>query len=153
MNGFRDVLQLIPHGVYLVGTANGRDRFLYTATWLCQVSSTPPRLATAIRPAHRGYELIAASGVFTVNCLESSQLELAQIGFGRGGDRLHGIEWQPCPVTGAPVLTDGLGYLGCRVSQLLEAGDHVLAVADVVAGRQFHGGRPMTIHDTPWTYS
>jgi flavin reductase (DIM6/NTAB) family NADH-FMN oxidoreductase RutF len=153
MDTLRAALQLIPHGVYLVGAANGRERFLYTATWLCQVSSRPPRVATAIRPEHSGYQLIQASGTLTVNCLESTQLDLAQVGFARNGDRLEGLEWHSCPVTGAPVLTGGLGYIGCRVAQLLEVGDHVLAIADVVAGRLFHGGRPMTIHDTPWTYS
>ncbi len=153
MDAIREALQLIPHGVYLVGAANGRDRFLYTATWLCQVSSRPPRVATAIRPEHSGYQLIQATGAFTVNYLESSQVELAQAGFGHGGDRLRGLEWRPCPVTGAPVLTEALGYIGCRVAQFLEVGDHVLAVADVLTGQHFHAGRPMTIHDTPWTYS
>lgn len=152
MEGLRDALGLIPNGVFLIGAANGTDRYLYTATWLTQVSSRPPRVATAVRPDHHGCRLIQATGRFTVNCLEVGQVDLARAGFGHDGDRLAGLPWTPCPLTGAPVLADAMGYLGCRVAEWVAVGDHLLAVADIVTARKFFNGRPLAIQDTPWTY-
>jgi flavin reductase (DIM6/NTAB) family NADH-FMN oxidoreductase RutF len=97
--------------------------------------------------------MIREAGSFSVNFLASGQLDLARVGFGNPGDRFAEIEWKSCPETGAPVVTDAIGYLGCRLVRWVEGGDHDLAIAEAVVAERFRAGELLTIQDTPWTYS
>lgn len=148
-----ELLRLVPHGLYLVGVEAGGERFLYTASWLTQASFEPRLVVTAVRRDHRGHRLIRAAGAFSVCLLGAGQQELARHGFTAEGDRLEGLSWKPCPVTGAPVVVETLGYLGCRVRGWLEGGDHDVVLAEVVAAERFGQGRVLTVADTPWTYA
>jgi len=149
----RSLLQLVPHGLYLVGVAAGEERFLYTASWLTQASFEPRLLVTAVRRDHRGHRLIREAGAFAVSFPGREQQELARHGFTTAGDRLEGLAWRPCPSTGAPVLPDTLGFLGCRVQGWLEGGDHDLVLAEVVAAERFREGKLLTVDATPWSYA
>ncbi len=149
----RELLRLVPHGLYLVGVEASGERFLYTASWLTQASFEPRLLVTAVRRDHRGHRLIRTAGAFAVSFLGEDRQDLARHGFTAPGDRLEGLAWEPCPVTGAPVVLEGLGFLGCRVRGWLEGGDHDLVLAEVVAARKFREGRLLTVAGTPWTYA
>ena len=149
----REMLSLIPHGLYLIGVQTGSSSFIYTGSWLTQISFEPCLIATAVRRTHEGHALIQEAGAFTVNFLAEGQLDLARVGFANPNDRLAGLDWKPCPVTGAPVVLDALGYIGCRLVNWIEGGDHDLAVAEAVVAEQFREGELLNIHDTPWTYS
>lgn len=151
-DGAGRLLGLIPHGLYLVGVDAGRERFLYTASWLTQASFEPRLIVTAVRRDHRGHRLIREVGAFAVSFLAEDQLELAEHGFRGGGDRLDGLHWHSCPVTGAPVAGDTLGYLGCRVQRWIDGGDHDLVLAEVVAARVFREGPLLALDRTPWSY-
>jgi len=49
----RDMLGLIPHGLYLIGIQTEASRFIYTGSWLTQISSnrvsSPPPCARRMR--------------------------------------------------------------------------------------------------------
>ena len=149
----RELLGLIPHGLYLIGVKTESSRFIYTGSWLTQASFEPCLIATAVRRTHEGHELIHEAGAFTVNLLAKGQLDLARVGFGNSEDRFEGLECKECPETGAPVVLDALGYLGCQVVHWVECGDHDLVVAEAVIAESFRDGELLNIHDTPWTYS
>ena len=76
-------------GVYVVGVADGEHRDAFTAAWITQVSFNPLMLGISINPDNASYELLHASGVFTVNVLKEGQLELARrVVLRRGLDRV-----------------------------------------------------------------
>jgi flavin reductase (DIM6/NTAB) family NADH-FMN oxidoreductase RutF len=149
----RKLLGLIPHGLYLIGVQTASDRFIYTGSWLTQASFEPCLIVTAVRRSQPGNAMIQEAGTFAVNFLSTGQLDLARVGFGNPDDRFASLEWKRCPETGAPVVLDAIGYIGCRLVQWIEGGDHDLAVAEAVIAERFRGGELLTIHDTPWTYS
>jgi flavin reductase (DIM6/NTAB) family NADH-FMN oxidoreductase RutF len=149
----RELLGLIPHGLYLIGVRTETSKFIYTGSWLTQASFEPCLIATAVRRTHEGHDMIKEAGAFTVSFLEKGQLELARVGFGNPEDRFEGLDWKNCPETGAPVVVDALGYIGCRVAHWVEGGDHDIVVAEAVIAESFRDGELLTIHDTPWTYS
>ena len=149
----REMLSLIPHGLYLIGVQTETRRFIYTGSWLTQCSFEPCLIATAVRRTHEGHALIQEARTFTVNFLAEGQLDLARVGFANPGDRLAGLDCKPCPETGAPVVLDALGYIGCRLVNWIEGGDHDLAIAEAVIAEQFQEGEMLNIRDTPWTYS
>jgi len=152
-DGGARLLQAIPHGLYLVGVDTGRERFLYTASWLTQASFEPRLIITAVRRDHRGHRLIREAGAFAVSFLGRDQVELAELGFRGEGDRMGAFSWHTCPVTGAPVVEGTLGYLGCRVRGWTEGGDHDLVLAEVVTAEVFRDGSLLTMDRTPWSYA
>ena len=149
----REILGLVPNGLYLIGVTTEEEQFIYTGSWITQMSFEPCLIATAVRKTHPGHAMIQEAGVFTVNFLAKGDLELAQKGFGNPGDRLEWVDWKSCPEIGAPVILDSLAYIGCRLVQWVEWGDHDLVVAEAVIAESFRDGELLTIHDTPWTYS
>ena len=102
----RELLGLIPHGLYLFGVRTETSKFIYTGSWLTQASFEPPLVVTAVRRRHRGHRLIHDAGAFAVSFLEQGQLELAKVGFGTPGVRLAEVRRRECPVTGAAVVSD-----------------------------------------------
>ena len=149
----REILSLIPHGLYLIGVRADSGTFLYTASWLTQASFEPCLIATAVRRTHEGSELIQEAQAFTVNFLPKGQLDLARVGFANPEDRLFQVRWKECPKTGAPVVLDAVAYLGCKLVRWIEGGDHDIALAEVVHSERFTDGELLTIQETPWTYS
>ena len=138
-------------GVYVVGGAANDRRGAFTAAWIMQVSFDPLLLALSIKPDHATYDLVTASGAFTVNVLKRGQLGLARrfgTQSGREIDKLAGVAWSPGR-TGAPVLDDALAYFDCEVMAVHPAGDHEIVIARVVDGRLIDpDASPMAYADT-----
>lgn len=146
-----DLFRRLTAGVYVVGVAEGERRNAFTAVWLTQVSFDPLLLALSVNPGHASYPLLVGGGGFTVSVLSREQLHLARH-FGtrsaRETDKLAGIAWRPGD-TGAPILTEAVAYLECRLTQRVPAGDHEIVIARPVAGEILRPDAiPLTYADT-----
>jgi flavin reductase (DIM6/NTAB) family NADH-FMN oxidoreductase RutF len=142
-----ELVKLISHGVYVIGVRDGERRNAFTAAWVMQVSFDPLLLALSINPEHYSYQLLKAGGVCTVNVLSRDQYAVAEH-FGRSAaDKMAGFDWGTA-ATGAPVLSSSLAYFDCRVSHYADAGDHRIAVCEVLAGAVLHPGRPLFYNQT-----
>lgn len=104
----------------------------FTATAFLTVSMSPPIVLVSAMKDTRAMEMAHACEAFTVNLLSDSQRELAER-FARHGEReqtfarfAHEID-----PDGAAVLHGALGAYSCTRRQLVDAGDHVLLLADV----------------------
>src|SRR5438445_10645272 len=73
----RTVLSRIPHGVAIIGAADGPDRSCATGTAM-YVSFDPPMLAIAEHPGSRTCQLIQPTGAFSVSFLHRSQQDVAE---------------------------------------------------------------------------
>jgi flavin reductase (DIM6/NTAB) family NADH-FMN oxidoreductase RutF len=68
---------------------------------------------------------------FAINVLHEGQKDIS-ICFARSGqDRFQSVAWRPGE-TGAPVLPEVLATLECGVIQMVEAGDHVVVIAEAL---------------------
>jgi flavin reductase (DIM6/NTAB) family NADH-FMN oxidoreductase RutF len=144
-----DLFQRLTQGVYVVGVAHGEVRNAFTAAWVMQVSFDPLLLALSIHPHHSSYGLLKQSRAFSVNVLKKNQLDLAAH-FGRptGADKLASVEWTTGR-NGAPLLPEALAWFECRLVDEHPAGDHVLVLGKVIAGRLLDDtAEPMTYRDT-----
>ena len=76
------------------------------------------------------------------------QRELAQQ-LGRSSQhsppKRRGGATRPAPTTGAPILTDGLGWLECRLVATMPTGDHARVLGGVVAAGVERQGGPLTV--------
>ncbi|MGY1602480.1 flavin reductase family protein [Geodermatophilus sp. SYSU D00815] len=114
-----------------------------TVSAFASLSMAPPMLLVAL---DRGSELLARLAVgrpFGVNVLGAGQADLAAAFARKGPDRFAGARW--VTDTGAPRLTGSPGWLACTVAQLVDGGDHVVVLGDVVRAAAADGP-PLTYH-------
>lgn len=138
----------ITHGVYVISVANGSEQNAFTAAWVMQVSFDPPMIAFSINPGHYSYKLLQAGGVCTVNVLGQDHLAIAAH-FGRSGvrEKMSVYRWQ-AGKTAAPVLSDSLAYFDCKLSHTTDAGDHKIAVCEVIDAVELNSGWPLLYSQT-----
>ena len=150
-NQVASLFRTITLGVYAVGVTDGQQRDAFTAAWVMQASFEPLLLAVSINPANASYELLHATGGFTVNVLKQGQLELARrLGTrsGRDEDKLAGIHTHPGRL-GSPILDDALAYFECELMGRTRAGDHELILGRVIDDRILDlAAAPLTYADT-----
>jgi flavin reductase (DIM6/NTAB) family NADH-FMN oxidoreductase RutF len=138
-------------GVYVIGVSDGERKDAFTAAWIMQASFDPLLLAISINPANASYELLHASGWFTVNILKQDQLDLARhfgTKSGRDQDKLARMRTRPGRA-GSPILEDALAYFECELEGRTRAGDHELVLGRVADGRILDAkAAPLTYADT-----
>ncbi|GAA3613537.1 flavin reductase family protein [Kineosporia mesophila] len=128
---FRDVLGNFPTGVVVV-TAPGREGepLAMVVGSFSSVSLDPPMVMFLADRASSTFPKIRDAGHFTVNVLAADQVGLCRSMAGRGPDRFRGVTWSPSS-TGAPVLDGIVARVDCTMDQVVEAGDHFLALGAV----------------------
>lgn len=149
-------LRKIPHGVFIVGTKQDGQLNAFTATWLNQVSFTPPLVAVGIRKDSHSFAMIQESRVFSVNILGKQQKSVAEH-FVRPatvvGEKLKEVPHH-LGKTGSPILDEAIAYVECEVREIANAlGDHAVVIGEVVeAGVHSKEELALTLADTGWHY-
>ena len=131
-----DLFRRVTTGVYVIGVADGGRRNAFTAAWLTQVSFDPLLLALSVNHEHASYPLLIGGGGFVANVLRRDQLHLAErfgTTSGRDEDKLAEVPWRPAS-SGAPILTQSVAWLDCRLHDRVRAGDHEIVLGRPVAG-------------------
>lgn len=151
----RDALRLISYGLYVLTTARGTTAHAITFNWLTQISFEPLLVAAAVENASHTRGLLAETGAFAVNFLGADQVALARrtaAPYKMNPHKLAGLAHHP-GVTGAPVLAEAIGHIECQIRQTVETGgDHVLFVAEVVAGEVGRDQPPLTLRESRLRY-
>ena len=149
-------LRKIPHGVHIVGVKHHGQVNAFTATWLTQVSFTPPLVALGIKKDSHSFEMIKGSGVFSVNLLGKEHKPLAEHFVKPAtvvGEKLATVPHR-FGTTGTPILEDAIAYVECEVREIAnERGDHAIVIGEVVdAGVRAKEAPALTLLDTGWHY-
>ena len=123
-------------GVYVIGVADGERRNAFTAAWLTQVSFDPLLLALSVNREHASYPLLPwRRGIRGQRSPPRPAPPGGDFGThsGRDQDKLAGIPWRPSP-SGAPILTQAIAWVDCRIHDRFAAGDHEIILGRPVAG-------------------
>ncbi len=148
-------LRKIPHGVYIIGLKQDAQLNAFTATWLTQVSFTPPLVALGIRKDSHSFEMIKVGRVFSVNLLGKGQKAIAEHFVKPAtvmGEKLKEVRHH-AGKTGAPVLEDAIAYFECEVREIAnEHGDHAIIIGEVVDAGVHKDEPALTLMDTGWHY-
>jgi flavin reductase (DIM6/NTAB) family NADH-FMN oxidoreductase RutF len=135
----------IPNALCLVGSRSGDEWNGMTLSWISQVSMAPVLVAVSVDASAVTNRLIRDGGSFTVNLWDQSDTRVF-VKFSKPATK-DGQTLNQRPirtgVTGAPIFTEAVAYLDCRVTQTIELGSHDLFIGEVVdAG--FHDGKEGT---------
>ena len=142
------IVGLTDRELWIVTAANGPRRGGLVATFVCLASLVDelPRMLIALATQHHTHQLIEASGAFGLHLIAARQLEWVWhfgLQSGRDVDKLAGLSCES-GVTGAPLLSEAIGWLDCRVETRLETGDRTAYLAEVVAARMNRSELPLT---------
>lgn len=137
----RHILGRFATGITVITTKVGDELCGLTANAFASLSLNPPLVLVAIDHRAHSYEKLKASRTYAVNILRSTQQEVSARFAKPGPKDFAGLALTTAE-TGAPILTDSLAWLDCRVSAILPGGDHDIFVGEIVAG-EFHEGEPL----------
>ncbi|MFQ5499000.1 MAG: flavin reductase family protein [Candidatus Zixiibacteriota bacterium] len=132
------VLRTLEYGVYVVTMGEGDTGNAFTASWLTQVSSDPPMLAMAVNNKHQSTRLLKEHGSFAVNLIAAGQEAVAKTYYGpaeSGYQKLSSYNVGKAPVTGCPIISGAIGFLDCRITNMIVTGNHTLIIGEVVAAK------------------
>ena len=123
------------YGLYVVTAGQGERIGGMIASWVSQVSYSPPLIMLAVHPKRYTHALIQEGGGFVLHVLDRGQKDfLTRFKGPEPADKLSGLEWR-AGVTGAPVLADCPAFLECRVVDSMAPGNHTLFVGQIVQAK------------------
>lgn len=143
----RDTLRLWASGVAVVTTQCEDQRAGMTVSAFNSLSLEPPLILVCLYKTTTTAKTIHECGHFAVSFLSEDQAYIADRFAGRvplqeNEDRFDGIALHTA-VTGAPVLSDALAWLDCRVEQVHDGSTHWIVIGEVMAAGRRDGEAPL----------
>jgi flavin reductase (DIM6/NTAB) family NADH-FMN oxidoreductase RutF len=121
-------------GLYVVTSAHRRTLAGCTCVWVSRAAFAPALMSVCLAPTRHTFEVIKAGGRFCINVLGESDLDLARtFGFNTGyeSDKFADVAWHKGK-SGAPVLDTAVSFIDCKLTQIIESGDHRLVLGEVL---------------------
>lgn len=142
--GLKAALGKIPSGLYAVGAVHEGRRLGMLCSFIEQAGFEPPMISIALGRDRPLREALERGALFSVNILGTEDKKiLAAFASGREEDPFAAFTLVDNG-HGLPQLADTLGWLACRPSGSVAAGDHVVYVAEVLeACLHREGSEPM----------
>jgi len=147
-NLFRAAMRAWTTGVAIILSSHNGATYGMTINSLTSLSVDPPLVTVVLQNVTHIHDLVTGSQSFGVTILSATQHELAANFAGKlhGPERMNGIVTQTL-VTGAPLLTEGLAHLDCRVVHTYPAGANTLFIAEVLSARVDSTDQPLAYHN------
>ena len=147
---FRGAFRRLASGVSVItylspnGKANGM-----TATSVCSVSMSPPKLLVCINRQAKTREHIVAAGCFAVNFLSSSQRDVSQFCAQPGQDKVLQPGWFCLADANPriPILNGALASLECSLGSVYEEATHSILIGSVVGADTSSASCPLVYFD------
>ncbi|WP_030164674.1 flavin reductase family protein [Spirillospora albida] len=134
---FLDAVAGFATGVVVLTVRDGRDDHGTTVTSFMSVSLEPPMVAVGVASSSYLAEVLRRRPRWAATVLGAGQRALAGrfAAAGRPGARIL-LAAEPHhrgPLSEALIVDDGLSALECETRQTVDAGDHVLFIAEVLS--------------------
>jgi flavin reductase (DIM6/NTAB) family NADH-FMN oxidoreductase RutF len=143
----KEALRLFTYGLYAVTVGTHDDWNAFTANWCTQVSFDPPLVALSVQNDSHSLPIIQATGRYVVNVFAADQRDLSgALGkpYSRNPEKARNLA-VTFTASGAPALTETLGWVECQVESSMPAGDSTLVLGRVVDAAVPHPGEPLTM--------
>ncbi len=133
---FRRALGSFLTGVTVVATLqeDGAPRG-FTANSFTSVSLDPPLVLICIAKTASSYPVFSATGHFSVNILAEHQAAVSSLFATKLADKFAKASWRRGPA-GSPILDEVAAWFDCRRHDLIEAGDHIILIGEVLGFQQ-----------------
>lgn len=136
---FRDLMAAVCTPVSVVTAVDGERPHGTTVSAFASLSIDPPMVLVALDRASALLALVREHRILGLNMLSSEQASLAA-GFARkGDDKFADVDWTLR--AGVPHITGSAGWLAGEVNELIDGGDHIVAlvcVRELIIGDGYH---------------
>ncbi|WP_258008561.1 flavin reductase family protein [Rhodococcus sp. ENV425] len=141
---FKEVMAGVATPVSIVTAISGGLPYGTTVSAFTSLSMTPPMVLVSLDRGSETLELLRESGRFGLNILGADQAHTALAFAKKGGvGKFHGTRWEldhDLPrIPGAP------GWIACTVTDLVDGGDHVIALGEVDVA-ELADGQPLVYY-------
>ncbi|WP_354101816.1 flavin reductase family protein [Bradyrhizobium sp. RT5a] len=128
---FRRMLGYYPSGITVVCGVDAGEPLGFTCQSFHSVSLNPPLVSLSIMASSNTWPRIRAMRCFSVNILSEAQRDISDRFAKSSADRWGGVRWE---ATGAgnPKIVGAIVCLDCVHHVEYEAGDHVIAIGNVL---------------------
>jgi len=129
----RDVFGSFATGVAVVTTrqTDGTPRG-FTANSFTSVSLDPPLILICIAKTAHSCSVFCDAPYFAVNILGEQQKAVSGLFASQATDKFDQVGWQ-AGAANAPLINDSLANLVCERRKLVDAGDHIILIGEVIA--------------------
>ncbi len=129
----RRILGKFATGVTVASTRIGDETWGMTANAVTSLSLAPPLVILCIQKDGVSRDKFVAGGCFALNILAVDQQELSDRFAFKGPKDFSDLDTSTAE-TGAPILQGTLGWIDCRLKEILPGGDHDIFIGEIVAG-------------------
>jgi flavin reductase (DIM6/NTAB) family NADH-FMN oxidoreductase RutF len=133
---YRRLIGCFATGVTVITAARGEEVRGMTANAVTSLSLEPLLLLICVDKRTVTHQFLEEAQHFAVNILAEDQEQVSRALASRDSEdarRLIGYRYRSGQ-TGAPILEDCLAYVECRITEVLEGGDHSIFIGEVEAG-------------------
>jgi flavin reductase (DIM6/NTAB) family NADH-FMN oxidoreductase RutF/DNA-binding FadR family transcriptional regulator len=127
---FRQIIGNFASGVTVITTREQGTNYGLTASAMTSLTLDPPMLLVCINKNTGTQAAISRTRTFGVNILDENQANLAYQFAKPQADKFTGVEFSYGRY-GEPLLTGALAHIECRVAADVEAGTHMVFLAEV----------------------
>jgi flavin reductase (DIM6/NTAB) family NADH-FMN oxidoreductase RutF len=131
----KTVLRMIPYGIYVLTADDGKGNIAAaTVNWVTQTAFAPPLVVVGVKTDSGAYQVVKSARAFALNMLGKDHKGLAFTFFkpAQASDGKISGQAYTKGSTGAPLLDVAPGAVECRVTSIVEQGDHHIVVGEVV---------------------
>jgi flavin reductase (DIM6/NTAB) family NADH-FMN oxidoreductase RutF len=131
----KTVLRMIPYGIYVLTADDGKGNIAAaTVNWVTQTAFAPPLVVVGVKTDSGAYQVLKSAKAFALNMLGKDHKGLAFTFFkpAQASDGKISGQAYAKGSTGAPLLDVAPGAVECRVTSIVEQGDHHIVVGEVV---------------------
>ncbi|HTT80315.1 MAG TPA: flavin reductase family protein [Stellaceae bacterium] len=130
----KTALRMIPYGIYVLTADDGNGNVAAaTVNWVTQTAFSPPLLVVGVKTDSGAYAIVKNTKNFTLNMLGKDHKGMAftffkpaQLADGKlSGQAIHR------GANGVAILDAALASVECKVTSIVEQGDHHIVVAEV----------------------
>ena len=119
----KTVLRMIPYGIYVLTADDGKGNVAAaTVNWVTQTAFAPPLVVVGVKTDSGAYQTIKDQKGAAFTFFKPTKLEDGKL----SGQAVHR------GTTGVPILDAAPAAVECRVTSIVEQGDHHIVVGEVV---------------------
>lgn len=137
----RRIMGKFATGVTVASTRVGEDTWGMTANAVTSLSLDPPLVLLAVVRDSHSHAWFQRGGCFALNILSADQQAISTRFASPGPKDFSDLAVRTAH-TGAPILTDSLGWVDCKLVEVLPGGDHDIFIGEIMAG-EARDGEPL----------
>jgi flavin reductase (DIM6/NTAB) family NADH-FMN oxidoreductase RutF len=134
-DSFRAAMRRVISGVTVITTGHQGRPWGMTVSAFTPVCMEPPTLLVCVNDSTKTASDITRTGEFAVNLLSQAQLYLSQLCSRAGKDKYldgHVVHANELPAAvRAPVLRDSIVTFGCKATDILSIGSHLVVIGAI----------------------